>query len=104
MINLRFAIMKMLSKQAVNGYSLQKNMSEILGKGISSGAMYPALKNLESEKLIKIEKQVGEGRHSKVYSLTDKGAISLKEEEEVIKKLMDLDRLGIKLKVVHGGS
>lgn len=101
MMDLRFIVMKMLSKQAMNGYSLQKNASQLLGKEVSSGALYPALKNLEADKFIVIENKVEEGRFKKLYSLTDKGRIGLKEEEVVLKKLMDLDRSGIKLQVVE---
>lgn len=100
-MDLRFVIMKMLSKQEMNGYSLRKNISEFLGKDLSSGALYPALKNLETESAIIVKNEVNEGRYKKLYSLTDKGKINLKEEESVIKKLMELDRSGIKLKVVE---
>ncbi len=102
MMNMRFAIMKMLSKQAMNGYSLRKNLSNILGKDISSGALYPAIKQLESEKLITSKNEVLEGRYQKMYSLADKGGIALKGEEAVIRKLMEIDRSSIKLVVVEG--
>jgi DNA-binding PadR family transcriptional regulator len=102
MMDLRFVIMKMLSKQTMNGYSLKKNLSNILGKDVSSGALYPALKQLETDNLIIIKDAVLSGRYQKLYSLTDKGALNLKGDEAVIRKLMDIDRSSVKLEIFEG--
>jgi DNA-binding PadR family transcriptional regulator len=96
--------MKMLSKQPLNGYSLKKGLSQLLDKEVSSGAIYPAIKQLESEKFVSSKNNTIEGRYQKLHSLTDKGRIALKGEEAVIRKLMNIDQSSVKLMVLEEGN
>ncbi len=79
-----------------HGYELIKKLREKLGRNISSGQIYPFLKVLENNKIIKVEKR-GE-RDKKIYSLTKKGKAFA---ENMLSRFGDLIDIAIepKLKV-----
>ena len=74
---LKMIVLKILSKRQLSGYDLMKEIEEASGKKPSPGSMYPLLKDLQHEELIRAQTL---GR-STVYALLPKG-------KEALKKLM----------------
>jgi len=71
----KILVLKELKSSEKTGYDLIKSMSAILGREPSAGSIYPLLNDLLGEKLISFKE---EGR-KKVYSITKKGDLYLKE-------------------------
>lgn len=71
----RFYIINLLYEGPQHGYSIIQLFKERLGKDISSGIVYPFLKQLEEKKIISFEmKPVGD-KTKKVFQLTEEGKI-----------------------------
>ncbi len=82
---LRLLVLHYLEKQPMHGYGLMKSIGELFGvNSPSPGSLYPLLKVMREEGLIKvIEESRGKGRKAvRVYSLTERG-------KEYLKKHMD---------------
>ncbi len=82
---LRLLVLHYLEKQPMHGYGLMKSIGELFGvNSPSPGSLYPLLKVMREEGLIKvIEESHGKGRKAvRVYSLTERG-------KEYLKKHMD---------------
>lgn len=80
--NLSLAIMGLLSMQHRSGYSVRKVFLTTAMKQFSAspGAIYPALRRLETARLIKGTTEKQETlRPRRVYSLTESGLSTLKE-------------------------
>ena len=67
----KFYTILLLSEEPKHGYDLMKELEETLGRKISTSQVYPFLKLLEKNRLIKIE-EIGE-REKKIYQLTKNG-------------------------------
>src|SRR3989338_3758329 len=67
----KFYIILLLNEGQKHGYTLMKELEEKLNRKISASQVYPFLKILKKNKLIKIE--VIKEREKKVYKLTSKG-------------------------------
>ncbi|KAA0003793.1 MAG: PadR family transcriptional regulator [Thermoplasmata archaeon] len=78
---LKYFMMKTLSEGKATGYKIIKKCEDILGYKPSTGSIYPLLKGMEREKIIKGERK---GRGT-VYSITDKGKKMLREVEKIKK-------------------
>ncbi len=66
---LEMQIMWMLLKGPSYGYDLMKKLSDIKGKRITQGTIYPTLKRLEKENIIEYKMD----GNKKSYKLTSKG-------------------------------
>lgn len=99
-MDLKFVVLKMLSKSPMHGYSMKSKVSELFGYELSSGALYPAFHELEESGLITSKKTVEQGKFKKVYSITEKGRKAMIEIEKVIMKLMDVDRTNVHVKII----
>ena len=71
---LSFLILFLLSKKPMNGQEIAKELEKRRGEKPSPGTIYPALKNLKKEELIKKSK---DGK-TITYTLTEEGKESLK--------------------------
>ena len=76
---LKYFMLKVISEGKTTGYRIIKRCEEVLGYTPSTGSIYPLLKGMEKEKIIKGKK---EGR-STVYSITEKGKRMLEEGEKL---------------------
>ncbi len=61
----------LLNESPKHGYDLMKELEEKLGRRVSPSQIYPFLRTLEKNRLIKVKKK--ETRDKKIYSLTTKG-------------------------------
>lgn len=78
---LKYFMLKVLSEGKATGYKIIKKCEETLGHKPSTGSVYPLLKGMAKEKIIKGERK---GRGT-VYKITDKGKKMLREVEKVKK-------------------
>jgi PadR family transcriptional regulator PadR len=77
----KLLILSVLSRGPLHGYGVLKEISDRSGGccTITSGTIYPALRELEKERLIISTKGVASGRSRIVYELTDAGRRVLDE-------------------------
>lgn len=80
---LKTIVLKHLADESLSGYTLVKRIHETTGWKPSFGSIYPLLQHLEKDSHVKVTQQ---GR-SKVYSITDKGALAFKEETSARKNI-----------------
>jgi DNA-binding PadR family transcriptional regulator len=59
------------------------------GYDISPGTLYPVLHELEREDLIRGKRERRKGKWVKVYRITEKGKVVLKEAQDRIKELVE---------------
>jgi len=90
---IRISILKLLLEGEKTGYSLMSELNKELGKKPSSGTIYPMLKKLNDEGLVKYKSN----GQKKEYSLTIKGKNSIKniivEKEDLLLKQINLVNL-----------
>lgn len=79
---LSFLILLLLSKRALTGQQIIKEIGKRKGHNPSPGTIYPALKNLSTQKLIK-EKKSGK---EIIYSLTSEGKASFQLSKKIFNK------------------
>ncbi len=83
----KYLVLYILSEGPLHGYGIMRKISELfkLGYVPSSGILYPTLKMLEKEGLIRHRV---EGRR-RVYELTSKGKEVLEEHRDEIEEFID---------------
>jgi len=84
----KFYTILLLSDGPKHGYEIIKETGDKLGKRASSGEIYPFLKKLEKQKLIK-SKEVGE-RDKKVFYLTQAGKKFVENMLNKFSNLLDI--------------
>jgi len=80
--DLKFVILRLISKRPMHGYEVMKALEE-KSKGYyrpSPGSVYPTLQMLEDEGYVTVEKREGK----KIYTITDEGAAYLADNEDVV--------------------
>jgi len=78
----RFLILGLLAERPMSGYDMKKRVSASLSTVTSAsyGTLYPTLHKLLSEGQVKVQEIQQEGRPiKKVYQITEKGRLSLKD-------------------------
>jgi DNA-binding PadR family transcriptional regulator len=78
--DVRAAILSLLSEKAMNGYQIMQELEQ-RSRGSwrpSPGAVYPALQQLEDERLVQVESSSG----GRVYSLTETGRSYVREHPD----------------------
>ncbi|MCX6648839.1 MAG: PadR family transcriptional regulator [Candidatus Bathyarchaeota archaeon] len=77
----KLLVLSVLGRGPLHGYGVLKEISDRSGGccTITSGTIYPVLRELEKEKLITSTKGVASGRARVVYELTDAGRRVLDE-------------------------
>jgi DNA-binding PadR family transcriptional regulator len=70
---IRSAIILLLSEKPLHGYGIMKQVEKRIGKPVNPSLLYPFLKKLEKNSLVKsTRKSVGQ-KQKKVYELTAEG-------------------------------
>jgi DNA-binding PadR family transcriptional regulator len=97
---LGYALLGLLHQKPASGYDLRKIFTEtpMAGYSDSPGAIYPALRRLEEQKLVRGTIEAGSGlRRRKVFSVTAAGMAALTKwltspfgQEDVAKRLNEL--------------
>jgi DNA-binding PadR family transcriptional regulator len=80
--DLKFVILRLVSKQPMHGYEVMKALEEESGGYYkpSPGSVYPTLQMLEDEGFLTVEERDGK----KIYSITDEGLAYLDENEDLV--------------------
>ena len=79
---MRAVILGFLTRGSLTGYELKKAMDESVGFffGASYGSIYPALKALEGDGFVRVERVVQSDRpNKKVYTLTPEGGVAFRK-------------------------
>jgi DNA-binding PadR family transcriptional regulator len=85
--DLKFVILRLISKRPMHGYEVMKALEEE-SKGYyrpSPGSVYPTLQMLEDEGYVTVEKREGK----KIYTITDVGAAYLADNEDVVDEVFE---------------
>ena len=85
--DLKFVILRLISKRPMHGYEVMKALEEE-SKGYyrpSPGSVYPTLQMLEDESYVTVEEAGGK----KIYSITEDGAEYLGDNEDVVDDVFD---------------
>ena len=81
----RLIILWLLSKEAMTGYRVMKELERITSQPLSPGVVYPLLYELEGENYLASEWRRRGERRVKYYSTTHKGRETLRRLRETIK-------------------
>jgi len=87
-LNLKFAVLKVIAKSPMHGYMISKVLSEKLNRKTSPGSLYPALETLEKDELVISHGTVEHGKFKKIYMLTPKGKEFLKKKERILESFL----------------
>ncbi|MCH8810879.1 MAG: helix-turn-helix transcriptional regulator [Gemmatimonadetes bacterium] len=85
--DLKFVILRLISKQPMHGYEVMKALEEE-SKGYyrpSPGSVYPTLQMLDDEGYLTVEEKDGK----KIYTITDEGMAYLGDNEDVVDDVFD---------------
>ena len=85
--DLKFVILRLVSKRPMHGYEVMKALEEE-SKGYyrpSPGSVYPTLQMLQDEGYVTVEEQEGK----KIYTITDAGVAYLGDNEDVVDDVFD---------------
>ncbi len=88
MLDLKFAILKVLSGSPMHGYMILKVLEEKLNRKASPGSLYPALDRLEGDGLITSTETVEHGKFKKIYMLTPEGKKFVKKKSRLLEDFM----------------
>jgi DNA-binding PadR family transcriptional regulator len=85
--DLKYVILKLLSKKPMHGYEVMRALEEESGGcySASPGSVYPTLQMLEDQGYVVCEEQEGK----KVYSITDAGREFLKQNGDLVEDILD---------------
>ncbi len=76
-LDLKFIVIKLLSKSPMHGYMIAAEVEKFFGKKPSNGALNPLFSKLEEDGLIDSFETVEHGKYKKIYSLSDQGKAML---------------------------
>jgi len=85
--DLKFVILRLISKRPMHGYEVMKALEEE-SKGYyrpSPGSVYPTLQMLDDEGYLTVEEKDGR----KIYTITDEGMAYLGDNEDVVNDVFD---------------
>ena len=85
--DLKFVILRLISKCPMHGYEVMKALEEE-SKGYyrpSPGSVYPTLQMLDDEGYVTVEEHEGK----KIYTITDEGVAYLGDNEDVVDDVFD---------------
>ncbi|MEZ0394502.1 MAG: PadR family transcriptional regulator [Desulfurococcaceae archaeon] len=88
----RVLVLKALEDSPLHGYALMQRIREATGVRPSPGYLYPLLRKLEREGLIKSSEAELRGRRVRVYELTDKGRLYLAQNKQLVERAEELVR------------
>ena len=81
--HLDLVLLASLRQEEMHGYALIERMREASGGRLdyAEGTIYPALRRLEDEGLVRSRWREGDGRRRRVYALTARGARALAAQQ-----------------------
>ena len=85
--DLKFVILRLISKRPMHGYEVMKALEEE-SKGYyrpSPGSVYPTLQMLDDEGYLTVEEKDGK----KIYTITDEGMAYLGDNEDIVDDVFD---------------
>ena len=94
----KLAVLTILSKASLTGYDIMKEIDErTLGCWrLTSGGVYPILRELEKKGYIKGTRKPKDSRRRKIYEITDEGKkllkTALQKQQQIAKTMHDLIR------------
>ncbi|MFA5406291.1 MAG: PadR family transcriptional regulator [Candidatus Nanoarchaeia archaeon] len=83
-LDLRFIVIKLLSKSPMHGYMIAAEVEKFFGRKPSNGALNPLFTKLEDEGLVDSFETVEHGKYKKIYSLSDQGKSLLSNASNVL--------------------
>ncbi|MGA2523873.1 MAG: PadR family transcriptional regulator [Candidatus Bathyarchaeia archaeon] len=86
---LEIELLRILQTQPTWGYHIKKQVEEQFNIKLRHGALYPALKALETRGFLESKTQQKSGRARKVYSVTQEGKNYLQTYRNLIKEMLD---------------
>ncbi len=87
-VDVRLNTMLLLKVKPRYGYELIKDLSMLTGRRISSGQVYPLLRNLQKRGLVVVK--IEGGRSKKTYSLTNEGTRLVENSVMRMGSLLDM--------------
>lgn len=91
--HLKITVLNVLVRGPQNGYSLMKELEEILGRRPSPGSIYPILKDLSDQKLVTAKE---EGK-KKNYTITQKGNSAARDISKKKKEFIEQIKENMKM-------
>ncbi len=83
---IKLLILDILRKEKLHGYGIAEKIEELYGvERPSSGIIYPTLASLKKKGFIRVCKEGN--RDKKIYEITEKGLLHLKEQNEELRKV-----------------
>ena len=70
-------LLRIIQAQSTWGYKIKKQVETDFNMKLRHGALYPTLNSLENKGFLESKKQQKDGRHRKVYTITENGKIYL---------------------------
>lgn len=88
-VRLRFIVLTLLAVKPSHGYELSKMIEDLTLGALKAGpgSLYPLLRELSNEGLVKEESVIESGRLRKIYRLTEKGWEALASTIEVARAI-----------------
>lgn len=77
--NLKLLVLNIILRNPIHGYGLTKELEKLYNWRPSCGTLYPVLSDLEDKGFVESSETVECGRFKKIYSITKKGRVKLKE-------------------------
>ncbi len=89
---LKYLILKSLSKEPLHGYMLMKTIETNCMNlwRPTPGALYPALQSLKEDALIEIHEEKKQGRKKKTYKITPEGTIKFSQTSKNIQTMEEM--------------
>ncbi len=87
--DLRILILDMLSKSPKHAYALMTELEDLFGFRPPTSIIYPLLRSLYREGLVKFSEESKGGRKLKIYQLTDSGYYYLERNRGLLEKAMN---------------
>ena len=109
----KFAILGILKHESISGYNIRKYYKfrglRFFWPDLSLNQIYPTLKQLEEEKLVKKKKIEEKSRISNIYSITERGKEELRKWVSGIPSIREMDNMfdmtqEVLLKTYYGGA
>ncbi len=88
-LDLRYIVLKLLSKSPMHGYMLASEILKQFGKKPSNGTLNPLFARLEKEGLIDSYETIEHGKYKKIYSISAAGKEWLEKKTAHLKKFIN---------------
>jgi len=90
---LPYLILRLVEKQAFHGYRVIKALRQKFGVYFGPSTIYPMLKSLTAKGMLTVEMRFSSTqRPCKIYTLTEKGAVTLQEMKSTMEMIWTISR------------